>query len=406
MGQKTWTILALLVALLAGFYQLYLNPLLIRFGKGRIIEALGNEHCTSVPELQACEKLVLHEPSGIIYLACSTPSSRVHWTPAVGKLNPAGASFDDYVATYDLQTSRVTRLQLHNFTSSRGLSLHGMDVVPSISNPEELWVYLVNHRKPLQVDSTILGADSAIEIFKTMVGSHVLEHIQTIEDPVINTPNDIVGFGDGSSFYFTNDHGSKTGLVRQLDLFGWASTSVGYCKLGHGCKYAVTGMHANNGIARAQNDTFYVANCVFGGISILERQGDDTLVITDTVKAGEYIFRQWLDIPHPCQCADRGFDNVMVDADGVVWAAGLSKAMTLLFKHFNNPSIPSPSSALRISINTGPASFYGEKYRVDKVFEDDGSLASGITSVVHDARRKRLFLHGLASPALVCCPSK
>jgi len=34
---------------------------------------------------------------------------------------------------------------------------------------------------------------------------------------------------------------------------------------------------------------------------------------------------------------------------------------------------------------------------VDKVFEDDGTFASGITSVVHDAERKLLFLDGLST---------
>jgi hypothetical protein len=46
---------------------------------------------------------------------------------------------------------------------------------------------------------------------------------------------------------------------------------------------------------------------------------------------------------------------------------GFTNAITLFFKHFANPSIPSPSSVLRITINTGPQAFYGEKYKIDKV---------------------------------------
>jgi hypothetical protein len=38
----------------------------------------------------------------------------------------------------------------------------------------------------------------------------------------------------------------------------------------------------------------------------------------------------------------------------------------MVFKHFADPSVPAPSSALRMSINTGPGAFYGEKYKVDK----------------------------------------
>jgi len=379
-------VLAVFVAVLAGVYQLYVKPLLVTLGKGRIIESIGNEACIIVPELQACEKIVLHQQTGIIYLACSTPSSRVHWTPAVGRLNSTGASRSDFIATYDPETSRITHLKTAGFPSSRGLSLHGMDVIPSSTNSSELFVYLVNHREPLgEQPASLVGADSAIEIFKTTVGSGTLTHVRTVEDPVIITPNDLVGSPDGKSFHFTNDHGTKTGLIREFEILGLARTSVGFCHVDEGCKIAISNMHGNNGITRAKNDTFYVANCLWGGLTILEKQSDNTLVLTDSVHT------------------DRGIDNLSIDDEGFVWAAGLSDALTLVFKHFADPSVPAPSSALRMSINTGPGAFYGEKYKVDNVFEDNGSLASGITSVVHDSRSRRLFLHGLASPHLVVC---
>jgi len=89
-----------------------------------------------------------------------------------------------------------------------------MDVIPSSTNSSELFVYLVNHREPLgEQPASLVGADSAIEIFKTTVGSGTLTHVRTVEDPVIITPNDLVGSPDGKSFHFTNDHGTKTGLV-------------------------------------------------------------------------------------------------------------------------------------------------------------------------------------------------
>jgi len=59
-------------------------------------------------------------------------------------------------------------------------------------------------------------------------------------------------------------------------------------------------------------------------------------------------------------------------------------------------SLP-PKVAARISINTGPNAFYGEKYKIEKVFEDDGKIMSGITSAVYDSRRKKLFMNGMSS---------
>ena len=76
-------------------------------------------------------------------------------------------------------------------------------------------------------------------------------------------------------------------------------------------------------------------------------------------------------------------DNVSIDSEGHVWAAskdscaafvhtpnimvGFPNTIHLTTKHFNNPSIPSPSSAHRFSINTNPAEImYGKKYKVEK----------------------------------------
>jgi hypothetical protein len=131
----------------------------------------------------------------------------------MNRFNATGQSGSDYIATYDPRTSTVTRLDVTNMPS-RGFSSHGMDVVTFSSNPDELFLYLVNHRIPIDGrDAFVVGADSSIEIFKTSVGSRKMVHHATIEDPLIMTPNDIVGFPDGKSFYITNDHGTKVGAV-------------------------------------------------------------------------------------------------------------------------------------------------------------------------------------------------
>lgn len=62
---------------------------------------------------------------------------------------------------------------------------------------------------------------------------------------------------------------------------------MGYCDLENGCHYAIQNMQGNNGIAKALNGTFYVANCINGGLSVLESQADNTLVLTDLIPTGE-----------------------------------------------------------------------------------------------------------------------
>ncbi|XP_006460698.1 hypothetical protein AGABI2DRAFT_185052 [Agaricus bisporus var. bisporus H97] len=371
-----------LLAITAGIYQFYIKDLMILLGYNRIVESIGNENCRKVPELKACEDMVLHEPSGLLFLACSEPQRRIQWLPAVNRLNTAGASKDSFVV-YNPETSQITKLKLSGLDDNLGFSSHGIDIVTSASNSSELFVFLVNHRP--QSDAEKRGADSVVEIFKHTINTDKLEHIKTLSNPLVSTPNDIIGSDDGKSFFLTNDHGQKVGFARHLDIpFGRKTTSVVYCHVNEGCKYAIQGMSGNNGIARAPNGTFYVGS-ISVGLTVLERQTDNTLVVTDIIKT------------------DRGMDNLSIDSEGHVWAASFPKILITVGKHFEDPSLPAPSSALRFSINTGPNAFYGEKYKVDKAFEDDGHIASGITTVVHDARHRRLFLHGLAASHLTIC---
>ena len=84
-------------------------------------------------------------------------------------------------------------------------------------------------------------------------------------------------------------------------------------------------MQGNNGIAKAQNDTIYVASSMGGGISILERQQDNTLVLSENIKTGKYP-RNTDTQKHPCSNGvspiDRLLDNLAVDANGALWVAG------------------------------------------------------------------------------------
>ncbi|KAG9316357.1 hypothetical protein JVU11DRAFT_2390 [Chiua virens] len=379
----------LFVALLTAFY-IHLRPALSAGGVGRTIHPVGNRNCKVVPQLQACEKLVLHQPSGLIYLACSTPHSRMHWTPTLGRLNVSGRSQLDYVATYDAYTDAINFLSFSGHLFPRGISMHGMDVVPASDDRSTLYVYLVNHREPESGDARRVGTDSVIEVFKTRIGSNTLEHVRTFQDPnVIVTPNDVVGSPDGKSIYFTNDHKLRVGVGRILSLLALThDTSVGFCHADQGCKFAYTGLHASNGIVRGSNpgnDTLYVADCVLGDVTVLEQLSDNTLAFTETIKT------------------DRGLDNLAIDAHGALWAAGLSDALGMVTRQINDPSALVASSALRITVNRGLDSFYGKKYNIDKVFEDSGELASGSTSAVYDAERGRLFMHGIMSPQLTVC---
>lgn len=385
MARIILNVLAIVAALAAALHQFYLKDLFLFLGYNRLVVPIGNERCQKISTLRACEKIVLHQPSSQLFLACSEPEYRTLWLPSDLRLNATGAS-QDYVAIYDMKTFEIRKLEFSGVDGDFGFSSHGMDIVPSALDPSELFVYLINHRPPKGVDARLSGADSVVEIFKHRLGNNKLTHVSTVESPLMIAPNDLTGSDDGNDFYFTNDHGHKLGIWRKIGvLFKHKATSVVYCDIKEGCKYAIQNMFTNNGIVRSSNGTFYVAHTLSGGLSVLEEQPDNTLVITDYVQTA-----------YP-------LDNLSIDSEGHVWAAGLPNLLDLMKNFFDNPTIPIPSLALRFSINMGPDAFYGEKYKVSKIFEDGGGVASGITTVVYDTQLKKLFLHGLSTSHLTIC---
>ncbi|KAG9102546.1 hypothetical protein FRC06_001820 [Ceratobasidium sp. 370] len=218
MPQPTWLYAGGVLALLAALFQLFLNGPAVVYRPS----PLNHDKCTSIPELKACEKISIH-PSGTMYLACAgTVESRTVWMPTLDALNATAIRSQtprDYVATYDISSGKITKLGIKGFTEPRGLNVHGMDVVVDEKDPNKLWIYLVNHRPPidLRVNAESSGADSVIEVFKTNLGASYMDWVQTVEDSkVIITPNDIVGGTNGEEFWFTNDNGAKTGIASNL----------------------------------------------------------------------------------------------------------------------------------------------------------------------------------------------
>ncbi len=133
---------------------------------------------------------------------------------------------------------------------------------------------------------------------------------------------------------------------------------------------------------------FFVAAPPFGQVYVLDEQTDHSLVVTDTIYLGSCLACSYLSTTmiYRCIYSDRPIDNLAVDHNGNVWGAGepserstvffgltnkfltgLVNALHLTGVHFENPSIASPSSAIRFSLNDGQSKFFGEKYKVETV---------------------------------------
>lgn len=242
---------------------------------------------------------MLHQPTGHLFAACSTPASRRAWTPALHFLNASARARDDYVAVLDPASGGVTRLALNGLDDARGLNTHGMDVVPSARNPAELFVYLVNQRPRVEDEGREHAeVDASVEVFSYIIGGHTLTHVRTYSDStVMRAPNDVVGSPSGSAFWFTDDGTTARGWRALLRIYTpKADTHVGYCSVDKGCKIAAGKLPYSNGIARGVDgaaDVFYVASSLRAEVRVLERQADESLVVTDVIKHGSFFL-------HPC----------------------------------------------------------------------------------------------------------
>jgi len=233
-----------------------------------------------------------------------------------------------------------------------------------------------------------------VEIFKTRIGSDVLEHVRTVRDEHVVTPNDLVGRSDGKGFWVSNDRAMKVGLFRTLEVYlRLIGIGIAYCHVDQGCKFAVEGLPAINGLARAPEsrvggqDTFYAAAYgTEGKIYVFEKQADESFVLVDTVEIGGSV------------------DNLTVAPDGSLYVAVIPKVLHFIGSMVQNPRKNiSPSSVTKVSINTGNDAYFGQKYKVEEVFMDNGTVVSGATTGAWDATNGRLYVSGLVSKGMAAC---
>jgi hypothetical protein len=407
------------VTLIAVIYQFVLKTLLWdTLGYGRSITAISafNARCEKIEGLglEGCEDMWLHEPSGMLYMACSDSKSRTEWLPSLDYLNASARGLTDHMAIIDTRGSgsvgsRLQWLSPENFPGINGdatLNLHGFDVrVDPSSNT--LRMLLINHRPPLDhltnihFDANSVGANSTIELFETKASSSTMYHVRTYVNKVIDTPNR-VAWVDDYAFVFTNDHSKKTGLRRGLDTF-IGGGNVGYCN-DKGCHIAQdSGFNLPNGLVRGQDGLIYVPSSINGDIQVFSLTPNHHLEKATTIQ-----------LPYP-------IDNLSVDKNGDIFAATFPQTHIFLKSSKAPFEIDPPTSVFRIrkggndfgtlntaGLETGKAILErgNVSYSTEKILEDDGSVLPGSTIAVHDAKTGRIYLGGAVAPYISICETR
>jgi hypothetical protein len=124
MGSLLGRILIISVAVIAILYQFVTKTIIFdTLGYGRPVSSIttfSNVHCQKVDELglEACEDMWLHEPTGLLYMACSDSQSRTQWLPAsVIPMYQYGINTDRLSAS-DLSMLRAVASQIELLSST------------------------------------------------------------------------------------------------------------------------------------------------------------------------------------------------------------------------------------------------------------------------------------------------
>ncbi|KAJ3146851.1 hypothetical protein HDU86_008347 [Geranomyces michiganensis] len=106
-----------------------------------------------------------------------------------------------------MQTAQAAPLEFEGFPPT--FHPHGLSVITSPDNPDEVLIGAVNHR----------ADGSTIELFSHQLTTRTAKHLETFKDDnLLFAPNDLV-LVDRHSFYATNDRGRAKHLSRLS--FGW-----------------------------------------------------------------------------------------------------------------------------------------------------------------------------------------
>jgi arylesterase / paraoxonase len=301
--------------------------LLIDTGQFKTLQPHFSGNCVEVAGISGPEDITIHPGKRIAYI--SSTDRR-----ALDQGNPGrGAIF-----SYDLNQDHPKPVMLqHDF--SGGFNPHGISLFVGEQGVDRLFV--VNH----------FNGRHSIEVFQ--LADNRMIHLQTLQDPLMISPNDIVAVGLNQC-YFTNDHAYTNGLMRTIEDYGRLKLANLIYYDGSSYKEAAAGFSYANGVNVSPDG--------------------EKLYLTATTDRVLYVFKR--DIPSGSLELEAeielgtGGDNIEIDAKGDIWV-GAHPQLLKFVGHAADRSKLSPSQVLCIKQNS-PGNT-----AVEEIYLNDGQALSG-----------------------------
>lgn len=236
-------------------------------------------------------------------------------------------------------------IKISNNLPFKSFHPHGISLFQGANGDKKLFV--VNHRNDGQY----------IEVFNWGGTDSSFVYLESIQHPLIISPNDIVAVGE-HQFYVTNDHDEPLSDWRaKKDILQIPMGNVCFFD-GKEAKVVADNILYANGINKSlDNKTIFVASASGQSITVFDRNlKTENLTKTDKITIS-------------------GPDNIDVDAEGNLWVGCHPKLLAYL-AHAKDHSKNSPSQIMKIKYNgKGTA-------QLESVYLNDGSEISGSTIAV------------------------
>ncbi|GAB4133901.1 MAG: hypothetical protein Kow00104_18800 [Rhodothalassiaceae bacterium] len=322
-----------------------------RAGLSRDLVATSLDDCRMLSGFLGPEDIAPDPERGIAYV---TRADRFGVTE--GGLSPEGG-----IDLISLTDPEVPPRSLRPLLPS-GFFPHGLD----------LWIGPDGERRLFVVNHGASGHQHSVEIFAIDAGN-ALHHVETVRSDLFIDPNDIAATGP-RSFYLTNLYGSRSAFGRLLESYLMLPRADVLLFDGRRARRVVEGLVMANGIVFDKATArVHVAEVIGRRVLSFESLPGGTLE-----KIGA------IDLP-------MGPDNLTLDAEGAIWAAGHPKLLAISARMRDADRL-SPSEVIRIDPRTG---------EWKTVWLDDGRMLGAASVALR--WNDRLFIGAVFGDRVLSC---